>query len=130
MFSAVFNLILAGAMLSQVFSTRPILLVVFESINDELVDAKMPLLREDGELGRNAARLGPVKSENLTKSFPTLHTIATGVLPNEHGVIADKMFNKNGEEMFNTHEQFHFNPKIKPLWVSLIHIMLLCRVTI
>lgn len=54
--------------------------------------------------------------------FPTItfvnhFSIATGLYPETHGVLDNYMFDRNNNTMFHTHEQFHYDESVVPIWV-------------
>lgn len=53
-----------------------------------------------------------------TKTFPNHHSIATGVYPEDHGVMANKLFDFTLQRPLNySYELFHYEGKIKPIWI-------------
>jgi ectonucleotide pyrophosphatase/phosphodiesterase family protein 5 len=52
-----------------------------------------------------------------TKTFVNHHTIATGLHPEQHGVLDNHMFDRNNKTMHYTYEQFHYDESVVPIWV-------------
>lgn len=54
-----------------------------------------------------------------TKTFPNHHSIATGLYPEVHGVIANKYFDPKTETFKSIdYDLFHYNEDVVPIWVS------------
>jgi ectonucleotide pyrophosphatase/phosphodiesterase family member 5 len=53
-----------------------------------------------------------------TKTFPNHHSISTGVFPDEHGVMANSLYDFDLQRPLNySYELFHFESKFKPIWL-------------
>lgn len=54
----------------------------------------------------------------VTRTLPNHHTMATGFYIETHGVLENRMFNKNGTILKNQSDVFHYNNNILPIWVN------------
>jgi predicted AlkP superfamily pyrophosphatase or phosphodiesterase len=54
-----------------------------------------------------------------TKTFVNHHTIATGLHPEQHGVLDNYMFDRDHRTMYKTYEQFHYDEAVVPIWVCI-----------
>ncbi|XP_014297559.1 bis(5'-adenosyl)-triphosphatase enpp4 isoform X2 [Microplitis demolitor] len=52
----------------------------------------------------------------VTRTLPNHHTMATGFYIETHGVLENRMFNKNGTILKNQSDVFHYNNNILPIW--------------
>lgn len=53
-----------------------------------------------------------------TKTFPNHHSIATGVFPEEHGVMANSLYDFDlMKKLDYSFELFHLKHEIKPIWI-------------
>lgn len=71
------------------------------------------------ELRRNGTTAEYMRNVFPTKTFPNHHSIATGVYPNQHGVMANEFYDHSRGRLNYSYEMFHFNEEIVPIWVSL-----------
>lgn len=54
-----------------------------------------------------------------TKTFPNHHSIATGLYPGEHGVVAHYLYDRKlNRSLTYSYELFHYDETIEPIWVS------------
>lgn len=71
----------------------------------------------------NELRLNSTHAEFLqnvfpTKTFPNHHSIATGVFPEEHGVMANSLYDFDlAQEVNYSYPMFHFKSEYKPIWI-------------
>jgi ectonucleotide pyrophosphatase/phosphodiesterase family protein 5 len=72
----------------------------------------------------NNARLNGSHAEYMrnvfiTKTFPNHHSIATGVYPEVHGILANQVYDPEYGKVLNySDEMWHFNDAVVPIWVS------------
>ena len=65
----------------------------------------------------NWTRAAYLRNVFPTKTFPNHHSIATGVYPEEHGVMANALYDSDLDKPLNySFELFHFKSEIKPIW--------------
>ncbi|CRK99499.1 CLUMA_CG012818, isoform A [Clunio marinus] len=66
----------------------------------------------------NSTRAKYLRNVFPTKTFPNHHSIATGVFPEEHGVMANSLYDFDLEKPLKySFELFHFKSEIKPIWI-------------
>lgn len=54
-----------------------------------------------------------------TKTFTNHHSIATGLYPDEHGVVAHVVYDRKlNRTLSYSYELFHYDESIEPIWVS------------
>lgn len=65
----------------------------------------------------NSTRAPYLRNVFPTKTFPNHHSIATGVFPEEHGVMANSLYDSFlGKTLNYSFELFDFKSEIKPIW--------------
>lgn len=70
------------------------------------------------ELRENNTRASFIRNVFPTKTFPNHHTISTGVFPEEHGVMANALYDfELGEKLDYSFKLFHYKNEIKPIWI-------------
>ncbi|XP_055586218.1 bis(5'-adenosyl)-triphosphatase ENPP4-like [Uranotaenia lowii] len=69
------------------------------------------------ELRRNGTTTEFLRNVFPTKTFPNHHSIATGVYPNEHGVMANGLYDHGQGQLEYSYELFHFNNDLVPIWI-------------
>lgn len=70
------------------------------------------------ELRFNSTRADYIKNVFPTKTFPNHHSIATGVYPDKHGVVANQLFDFDlKEELDYSFNLYHFKSTYKPIWI-------------
>ncbi|XP_062537289.1 bis(5'-adenosyl)-triphosphatase enpp4-like isoform X2 [Armigeres subalbatus] len=68
------------------------------------------------ELRRNGTTTEYLRNVFPTKTFPNHHSIATGVYPNQHGVMANEMYDHGRGKLEYSYEMFHYDDDIVPIW--------------
>lgn len=68
------------------------------------------------ELRRNGTTAEYLRNVFPTKTFPNHHSIATGVYPNQHGVIANEIYDHVRGKLEYSYDMYHFNDDIVPIW--------------
>uniref|UniRef100_A0A182Q0V7 Ectonucleotide pyrophosphatase/phosphodiesterase n=1 Tax=Anopheles farauti TaxID=69004 RepID=A0A182Q0V7_9DIPT len=68
------------------------------------------------ELRRNGTTSAYLRNVFPTKTFPNHHSIATGVYPNVHGVLANGVYDTVLGPLNYSYELFHHNPELLPIW--------------
>lgn len=71
------------------------------------------------ELRRNGTTAEYLRNVFPTKTFPNHHSIATGVYPNQHGVMANEIYDHIRGKFEYSYEMYHFSDDIVPIWVSM-----------
>ncbi|XP_058443625.1 bis(5'-adenosyl)-triphosphatase enpp4-like [Malaya genurostris] len=69
------------------------------------------------ELRRNGTTAQYLRNVFPTKTFPNHHSIATGVYPNQHGVMANGLYDHGRGKLNYSYELFHFDDELVPIWV-------------
>jgi ectonucleotide pyrophosphatase/phosphodiesterase family member 5 len=70
------------------------------------------------ELRQNNTRADYIRNVFPTKTFPNHHTISTGVFPEEHGVMANMLYDFDLAKGLNySFELFHYKAEIHPIWI-------------
>lgn len=70
------------------------------------------------ELRKNSTRASYLRNVFPTKTFPNHHSIATGVFPEEHGVMGNELFDfELNQKLKYSFELFHYRSEIKPIWI-------------
>jgi ectonucleotide pyrophosphatase/phosphodiesterase family protein 5 len=60
-----------------------------------------------------------MKNVFITKTFPNHHSIATGVYPEVHGILANDVYDPDYGRVLNYSDEFwHFSDAVVPIWVS------------
>lgn len=101
-------------------SKKPILIVVsYDAFRFDFVDRNitqyMSYLRKQGTYANY------IKSVFPTKTYPNLHTIATGVYPAVHGVIGNRFYDpvtKKIVDIQDAYNMYRYNQDALPIWVS------------
>lgn len=108
-------------------SKHPILIVVsYDAFRYDFISKNvtphMESLREQGTYADYIQNVFP------TKTFPNHHSISTGLYPEVHGVIGNRIYDPvEGKIIKYGYELFHYNDDIEPLWVSVLsRLYLLC----
>lgn len=71
----------------------------------------------------NKLRISSTRADYLrnvfpTKTYPNHHSIATGVFPEDHGVMSNSLYDFDlAKELDYSFELFHFRSEIKPIWI-------------
>jgi ectonucleotide pyrophosphatase/phosphodiesterase family protein 5 len=62
----------------------------------------------------------------ITKTFTNHHSIATGVYPEVHGILANNVYDPEyGKILHYGYEFWHFSDAVVPVWVCTVHNYLL-----
>lgn len=66
----------------------------------------------------NSTRADYMRNVFPTKTFPNHHSISTGVYPEQHGVMANDLYDFDlGKVLDYSFELFHFRSEIRPIWI-------------
>uniref|UniRef100_A0A2M4AIU3 Putative ectonucleotide pyrophosphatase/phosphodiesterase n=1 Tax=Anopheles triannulatus TaxID=58253 RepID=A0A2M4AIU3_9DIPT len=95
---------------------RPVLIVVsYDAFRNEYLQRNTTAFMN--ELRRNGTTSAYMRNVFPTKTFPNHHSIATGVYPNMHGVLANGLYDsQRGGSLNYSYELFHYNRNILPIW--------------
>lgn len=97
---------------------HPILLVVsFDGFRPDYLQRNItPTLNE---IRKQSARTEYMRNVFPTKTFVNHFTMATGLYPATHGVMANQLYdNKLRRNIHYSYELFHFNDDVVPIWVN------------
>ncbi|XP_061668782.1 ectonucleotide pyrophosphatase/phosphodiesterase family member 1 [Syngnathoides biaculeatus] len=103
------------------FSRSPLILVSLDGFRaDYLRDhgSLLPVISKLRALGTTTSHMRPVYP---TKTFPTHYSIATGLYPESHGIIDNKMYDVNFNAFFSTKTEEKYNSKWyqgEPVWLT------------
>lgn len=96
--------------------TSTVLIVVsYDAFRTEYLQRNSTWFMND--LRRNGTSAEFLRNVFPTKTFPNHHSIATGVYPNVHGVMANGLYDHGRGKIEYSFELFHFNEEIVPIWV-------------
>lgn len=115
----VFGFLVTAA--TEAVTRYPVLLVVsFDGFRPDYVRPDVtPNLARFRDAGAAPPYMRPVFS---TKTFVNHFSMATGLYAESHGILDNIMFDRNGDPMVDTYEQFHYDESVVPIWVrSLVH---------
>nr|XP_039256745.1 venom phosphodiesterase 2-like [Styela clava] len=97
----------------------PVILLSIDGFRDIYLQRNLsPTISKLANCGVSVPYMTPVYP---TKTFPNHYTIVTGLYPESHGIIANRMYNHNFEEEFRLGAVSSFNPdwwRGEPIWVS------------
>ncbi|XP_055390231.1 bis(5'-adenosyl)-triphosphatase enpp4-like [Condylostylus longicornis] len=65
----------------------------------------------------NGAYADYMKNVFPTKTFTNHHSIATGLYPDKHGVLANSLYDTEKGPLKYSYDLFHFNPEVVPIWI-------------
>lgn len=95
----------------------PVLLVVsYDAFRTEYLRRNSTLFMN--ELRRNGTTAEYLRNVFPTKTFPNHHSIATGVYPNQHGIMGNGLYDHGRGKLNYSYELFHFDDELVPIWVS------------
>ncbi|XP_025407745.1 bis(5'-adenosyl)-triphosphatase enpp4-like [Sipha flava] len=111
------SFIAATAVLAKVVTQHPLLVVVsLDSLHaDDVRPDTMPTLSRFRDEHAAPPYMRPAFP---TKTFVNHHTIATGLHPEQHGVLDNYMFDRDHRTMYKTYEQFHYDEAVVPIWIQ------------
>lgn len=96
-------------------STPPVLIIVsYDGFRTEYLKRNSTAFMN--ELRRNGTTADHLKNVFPTETFPNHHSIATGVYPNEHGVLASGLYDVTRGTLQYSYDMFHFNNDLLPIW--------------
>ncbi|XP_055523352.1 bis(5'-adenosyl)-triphosphatase enpp4-like [Wyeomyia smithii] len=92
-----------------------LLVVSYDAFRTEYLRRNCTLFMN--ELRHNGTTAGYLRNVFPTKTFPNHHSIATGVYPNQHGVMANGLYDHGRGKLNYSYELFHFNDELVPIWI-------------
>ncbi|XP_031437344.1 ectonucleotide pyrophosphatase/phosphodiesterase family member 1 [Clupea harengus] len=103
------------------FSRPPLILVSLDGFRASYMNSYerlLPVLSKLKKCGTSTSYMRPVYP---TKTFPNHYTIVTGLYPESHGIVDNKMYDVNRNAEFVLRSKEKFNPKWylgEPVWLS------------
>ncbi|XP_068197885.1 ectonucleotide pyrophosphatase/phosphodiesterase family member 1 isoform X2 [Antennarius striatus] len=103
------------------FSRPPLILVSLDGFRAKyLTDHShhIPVINKLRACGTTAPSMRPVYP---TKTFPNHYSIVTGLYPESHGIVGNKMYDVTRDAFFSLKTQEKFNPKWylgEPVWLT------------
>ncbi|XP_049819733.1 ectonucleotide pyrophosphatase/phosphodiesterase family member 5-like isoform X2 [Aethina tumida] len=114
----IFKILLQCLFVSFVYSIsqHPILIIVsYDAFRHDFFETQMVPYME--KLKKTGASVDYVKNVFPTKTFPNHHSIATGLLPDVHGIIGNTYYDRDLKKAMNmSYEMYHYNNNIVPIW--------------
>ncbi|XP_037541482.1 ectonucleotide pyrophosphatase/phosphodiesterase family member 1 [Nematolebias whitei] len=103
------------------FSRSPLILVSMDGFRAEyLKDHKnhLPVINKIRQAGTTTPYIRPVYP---TKTFPNHYSIVTGLYPESHGIVDNKMYDVTRNTFFSLKTEEKFNPQWyqgEPIWIT------------
>ncbi|XP_063079798.1 ectonucleotide pyrophosphatase/phosphodiesterase family member 1 [Engraulis encrasicolus] len=103
------------------FSKPPLILVSLDGFRASYMksyEVQMPVISKLRRCGTTASHMRPVYP---TKTFPNHYTIVTGLYPESHGIVDNKMYDVTRNADFSLRSPEKFNAKWyqgEPVWLS------------
>ncbi|KAK3506939.1 hypothetical protein QTP70_031210 [Hemibagrus guttatus] len=104
-----------------VFSKAPLLLISLDGFRAGYLDLygdRLPTIKKLRECGTSPPYMRPVYP---TKTFPNHYTIVTGLYPESHGIVDNKMYDVHLNAHFSVKTDEKFNPawyQGEPVWIT------------
>lgn len=101
--------------------TKSLIVIMLNGLSEELLESmpKLKKLRQTGVSG-NVRSILPVQSDAVN------HSVATGLLPASHGVVANYLYDNFHRVLHNKNERFYkYRESVVPIW-STDHIKSFC----
>ncbi|XP_017267547.1 ectonucleotide pyrophosphatase/phosphodiesterase family member 1 [Kryptolebias marmoratus] len=106
------------------FSRSPLILISLDGFRAEyLKDHKdhLPVINKIRNVGTTTPYLRPVYP---TKTFPNHYSIVTGLYPESHGIVDNKMYDVTQNAFFSLRSDEKYNPmwyQGEPVWITAMH---------
>ncbi|CAJ1077072.1 ectonucleotide pyrophosphatase/phosphodiesterase family member 1 isoform X2 [Xyrichtys novacula] len=103
------------------FSRAPLILVSLDGFRAEYLkdhSSHLPVINKLRRTGTTTPHMRPVYP---TKTFPNHYTIVTGLYPESHGIVDNKMYDVTLNTFFTLKSDEKFNPKWyqgEPVWLT------------
>ncbi|XP_058249199.1 ectonucleotide pyrophosphatase/phosphodiesterase family member 1 isoform X1 [Hemibagrus wyckioides] len=103
------------------FSKAPLLLISLDGFRAGYLDLygdRLPAIKKLRECGTSTPHMRPVYP---TKTFPNHYTIVTGLYPESHGIVDNKMYDVHLNAHFSLKTEEKFNPawyQGEPVWIT------------
>uniref|UniRef100_A0A665WKF0 Ectonucleotide pyrophosphatase/phosphodiesterase family member 1-like n=1 Tax=Echeneis naucrates TaxID=173247 RepID=A0A665WKF0_ECHNA len=106
------------------FSRSPLILISLDGFRAEYLKdhaSHIPILNKLRNAGTTTPHMRPVYP---TKTFPNHYSIVTGLYPESHGIVDNKMYDVTQNVLFSLKTEEKFNPKWyqgEPIWITAMH---------
>ncbi|XP_040919998.1 ectonucleotide pyrophosphatase/phosphodiesterase family member 1 [Toxotes jaculatrix] len=106
------------------FSRHPLILVSLDGFRAEYLkdhSSHLPVINKLRNAGTTTPHMRPVYP---TKTFPNHYSIVTGLYPESHGIVDNKMYDVIHDNFFSLKTNEKFNPQWyqgQPVWVTAMH---------
>ncbi|XP_054474518.1 ectonucleotide pyrophosphatase/phosphodiesterase family member 1 [Anoplopoma fimbria] len=106
------------------FSRPPLILVSLDGFRSGYLNdhsSHLPVINKLRNVGTTTPYMRPVYP---TKTFPNHYTIVTGLYPESHGIVDNKMYDVTQNTFFSLKTEEKFNPKWyqgEPVWITAMH---------
>ncbi|XP_029281740.1 ectonucleotide pyrophosphatase/phosphodiesterase family member 1 isoform X2 [Cottoperca gobio] len=106
------------------FSRAPLILVSLDGFRSEYLKdhvSHLPIINKLRKDGTTTTYMRPVYP---TKTFPNHYSIVTGLYPESHGIVDNKMYDVSQDAFFSLKSDEKFNPKWyqgEPVWITAMH---------
>ncbi|XP_062268077.1 ectonucleotide pyrophosphatase/phosphodiesterase family member 1 isoform X1 [Platichthys flesus] len=106
------------------FSKPPLILVSLDGFRAEYLtkqSSHLPVINKLRELGATTPYMRPVYP---TKTFPNHYSIVTGLYPESHGIVDNKMYDVTHNAFFSLKSEEKSDPKWyqgEPIWITAMH---------
>nr|XP_040016786.1 ectonucleotide pyrophosphatase/phosphodiesterase family member 1 [Gasterosteus aculeatus aculeatus] len=103
------------------FSRPPLILVSLDGFRAEYLkdhSGRLPVISRLRKEGTSTPFMRPVYP---TKTFPNHYSIVTGLYPESHGIVDNKMYDETQNAFFTLRSDEKFNPKWyqgEPVWIT------------
>ncbi|ALA62386.1 alkaline phosphodiesterase [Turkeypox virus] len=105
------------------FTRSPLILIAMDGFRFSYLDKWRDSIPTISKLLKCGV-VAPLRPVYPTKTFPNLYTIVTGLYPESHGIIDNKMYDPIMDSYFATNTDQKFNPawyKGVPIWLNAIN---------
>ncbi|XP_069370524.1 ectonucleotide pyrophosphatase/phosphodiesterase family member 1 [Paralichthys olivaceus] len=103
------------------FSRSPLILLSLDGFRAEYLKdhgSHLPIISKLRKIGTTTPYMRPVYP---TKTFPNHYSIVTGLYPESHGIVDNKMYDVTHDALFSLKSKEKFNPKWyqgEPVWIT------------
>lgn len=106
------------------FSRSPLILVSLDGFRSQYLEDHSSHLRVINKLRNDGTTTPYLRSVYPTKTFPNHYSIVTGLYPESHGIVDNKMYDVSQNAFFSLKSEEKFNPKWyngEPVWITAMH---------
>uniref|UniRef100_A0A8C3A878 Ectonucleotide pyrophosphatase/phosphodiesterase 1 n=1 Tax=Cyclopterus lumpus TaxID=8103 RepID=A0A8C3A878_CYCLU len=109
------------SVLPHSFSRPPLILVSLDGFRSQYLEDHSSHLRIINKLRNDGTTTPYLRSVYPTKTFPNHYSIVTGLYPESHGIVDNKMYDVTQNTFFSLKSEEKFNPKWyqgEPVWIT------------